>query len=402
MNIHFLPAPAYNLKMLKRGGELFNRKIISAAVICAVIFSLCGCGETTSKYVNNNTVGIVSAVPMGSAVDVKGEGISDSACAAVIYCADNGEVLYGHNINDKRAIASITKIMTAVIALEYCASKDKDVKITADMYAEGSSMYLKAGEIIKLSEIVKGMMAVSGNDAANAVAVTVGGNSEKFAEMMNEKAQQIGMKNTHFVTPSGLDSEQHYSTAYDMAVLCSYAMDNEVFREIVSQKTVDVEYVYPESKKQTLVNHNRLLSMCEGCIGIKTGYTMKAGRTLTSCAERDGVRLIVVTLGDGNDWNDHCALYDYGFGLVQRAELTGGNKSITLPLVGNGDNSDEVCLVPDKKCEVTLKNGDVGKVEEKIYAPHFVYAPLTAGEAVGEIEYKLNDRVIAKARLVVK
>ena len=388
--------------MLQRGGELFIKRIMSAAVVFAVIFSLCGCEEENSENVNTNTVGAVSAVRVKNVVDVKGEGISDSAGAAIIYCADSGEVLYGHNINDKRAIASITKIMTALLALEYCASNDKDVKITADMYAEGSSMYLKAGEILKLSEIVKGMMAVSGNDAANAAAIAVGGSSEKFADMMNEKALQLGMKNTHFVTPSGLDSEEHYSTAYDMAVLCSYAMENDAFREIVSQKTIDVEYVYPEGKKQTLGNHNRLLSLYEGCIGIKTGYTMKAGRTLTSCAERDGVRLVVVTLGDRNDWNDHCALYDYGFSLVQRVKLTDENKEIKLPIVGSESNYDEVCLIPDRELETTLKNEEVGKVEEKIYAPRFVYAPVNHGEAVGRIEYRVDKRVIAKARLIVK
>ncbi len=388
--------------MLQRGGELFIKKTISVTVIFAIILSLCGCENKISEAVKSNSTGAVTTIPANDAVDVRGEGISDSADAAIIYCADSGEVLYGHNINDKRAIASITKIMTALLALEYCASNDKDVRVTADMYAEGSSMYLKSGEILKLSEIVKGMMAVSGNDAANAAAITVGGDNEKFADMMNEKAQQLGMKNTHFVTPSGLDSEEHYSTAYDMAVLCSYAMENETFREIVSQKTVDVEYEYPEGKRQTLGNHNRLLSLCEGCIGIKTGYTMKAGRTLTSCAERDGVRLIVVTLGDRNDWNDHCALYDYGFSLVQRVKLTDGNKEIKLPLVGSENSNDEVCLIPDKELESTLKNEDVDSVEEKIYAPRFVYEPVTHGEVVGTIEYRLDNKVIAETRLIVK
>ena len=388
--------------MLQRGGDLFIKRIIYAGVAFSIIFSLCGCGESSSEAVKENDIGAVSAIPVREAVDVKGDGISDSAVAAIIYCADSGEVLYGHNINDKRAIASITKIMTALLALEYCACNDKDVKITSDMYAEGSSMYLKAGEILKLSEIVKGMMAVSGNDAANAAAITVGGDREKFADMMNEKAQQLGMKNTHFVTPSGLDSDEHYSSAYDMAVLCSYAMENEAFKDIVSQRSIDVQYVYPEEKTQTLSNHNRLLSLCEGCIGIKTGYTMKAGRTLTSCAERDGVRLIVVTLGDRNDWEDHCALYDYGFSLVQRVKLTDESKEIKLPLVGSENDDDEVCLIPDRELEATLKNEKIDGVEEKIYAPRFVYAPVTHGEAVGWIEYISDNRVIAKARLIVK
>lgn len=370
-----------------------------AVVILAGVLMFCigGCAakNETTVYSEKHT----ETAAVKAAEDVSVEGMSDNAAAAVVYCADSGEVLYGHNINDKRAIASITKIMTAVVALEYASSLDKEVKITPEMYAEGSSMYLKEGEIIKLSELVKGMMAVSGNDAANAVALTVGGSDEKFADMMNQKAKQIGMKNTHFVTPSGLDSEKHYSTAYDMALLCAYAMENDSFRDIVSQKHIEVSYIDPESKTQTLTNHNKLLSLCEGCIGIKTGFTKKAGRTLCSCAERDGVRLIVVTLNDGNDWNDHCNLYDKCFPLVQCVKLADKNKIVELPLVG-GD-SDSVSLVPEREVCAVLKNEEADKVSEKIYAPRFVYAPAEKGEFVGRIEYYVGDRMITNVRLKI-
>lgn len=374
---------------------MFIKRVAAVIFAGILIFGFSGCAvkNETTVYSEEHT----GSVTVQTAEDVSLDGASDSALAAIVYCADNDEVLYGHNINDKRAIASITKIMTAVVALEYASSLDKEVKITPEMYAEGSSMYLKEGEIIRLSELVKGMMAVSGNDAANAVALTVGGSDEKFADMMNEKAKQIGMKNTHFVTPSGLDNEQHYSTAYDMALLCAYAMENDSFKDIVSQKNIQVSYVDPESKTQTLTNHNRLLSLCEGCIGIKTGFTKKAGRTLCSCTERDGVRLIVVTLNDGNDWNDHCNLYDKCFPLVKCVKLADQNKTIELPLVGG--NSDSITLSPEREISAVLKNEDSEKVSEKLYAPRFIYAPAEKGEYVGRIEYYVGDRMISTVRL---
>lgn len=326
------------------------------------------------------------------------DAVSTSASAAILYCADSGEILYEKNPHEKRAIASITKIMTAIIALEYAAVNNKEVKFTSEMSAIGSSMYLKEGEILALTELTKGMMMVSGNDAANAVAISVAGSTEKFAELMNQKAQQIGMKDTHFVTPSGLDDENHYSTAYDMALLCSYAMDNEQFRNIVSQKSIKVSYVYPENKTQICTNHNRLLSLYDDCVGIKTGFTEKAGRTLTSAAERDGVRLIAVTLNDGNDWNDHSALYDYGFSLVERVQLSTKYKSIDVALVGAEQNS--VTVVPYSQSDATVMKDSISKIEEKIYLPRFVYAPVKKGSTVGKIVYTLNGKVISETKLI--
>lgn len=325
--------------------------------------------------------------------------ISTSASSTILYCADNGTILYEKNSNEKRAIASITKIMTAVIALEYASASDKEIKFNSKMIAIGSSMYLKEGEILTLTELTKGMMMVSGNDAANAIAIGIAGSTEKFAELMNKKAKQIGMKNTNFVTPSGLDDENHYSTAYDMALLCSYAMENEAFRNIVSQKSITVKYVYPENKTQICTNHNKLLSMYDDCVGIKTGFTKKAGRTLTSAAERDGVRLIAVTLNDGNDWLDHKNLYDYGFSLVERIQLSTKYKSIEIPVVGS--DSSNITVQPYSQAEVTVLSLDIDKIEEKIYLPRFLYAPLKKGSTVGKIKYILNGKVISEVKLTV-
>ncbi len=333
---------------------------------------------------------VTAVLMMFSAVTVNAESdIQVSALSAVLYCADNGQVLYEKAAHEKRAIASITKVMTAIIALE--SDCDRKVKFSYDMIAEGSSMYLQVGDVLKISELIKGMMMISGNDAANAIAIAIGGSKEGFADMMNEKAYEIGMKDTHFVTPSGLDDEEHYSTAYDMALLCSYAMQNEKFREIVSQKSMKVEFVSPENKVQTYVNHNKLLSLYDKCMGIKTGFTKKAGRTLTSCAESDGVRLIAVTLNDGNDWNDHIAMYEYGFSQIEKRSLS---ESMEIPVVGSKMQS--VTAISDEVRIALPKNTEV---EKKIYMPHFLYAPVEKGTEIGEVEYCTDGRVLAKARL---
>ncbi|MGN0537113.1 MAG: D-alanyl-D-alanine carboxypeptidase family protein [Acutalibacteraceae bacterium] len=321
---------------------------------------------------------------------------SVSAASAVLYCADSGEVLYQKDMHTQRPIASITKIMTAILGLEYARGNDCAVTVTRDMYAEGSSMYLKEGEVITITELVKGMMMVSGNDAANAIALTVGGSMEGFADLMNEKAAALGMKDTHFVTPSGLDDEEHYSSAYDMALLCAYAMDNEDFAAIVSQKSINVSFIEPEGKTTVCNNHNRLLSLYEDCIGIKTGFTKTAGRTLTSCAERDGVRLIAVTLNDGNDWEDHCNLFDYGFSAVEKRQLITTDYSFEIPLVGG--ERDTVTVSPN--CDLTAVLSENQSVQRKVYLPYFVYAPVRKGQKIGSVVFESEGKIIAQCNLI--
>lgn len=333
------------------------------------------------------------SIPAGAA-----DAPSDSAASSVLVCADTGEVLYGHDFREKRGIASTTKIMTALLGLEYAEKDDCIVKITPEMYAEGSSMYLKEGEKLRLSQLVRGMMAVSGNDAANAVALTVGGSFDGFAKLMNERAQQLGMRDTHFVTPSGLDDDMHYSTAYDMALLGAAAMENSAFREAVADN-VTVSYESPKGKTVTLTNHNRLLREYEGCIGIKTGYTDKSGRTLVSCAERDGVRLIAVTLSDRDDWKDHTAMLDHGFSLVENVRLSTVEKKLSLPVAGTGES---VSVFPDIDVWAVIRPEDKDKVRERLCAPRFLYAPVGDGYIAGKAQYILDGKVIAEASLVVR
>ena len=235
------------------------------------------------------------------------EALEVSATAAVLMDADMGQVLYEKNGDRQMLIASTTKIMPALVVLEHAAPDDV-ITVTPDHMAEGSSMYLRAGETVRVEELLYGLLLCSGNDAALALTECAGGLTP-FVAMMNEKAAALGMAHTSFANPNGLDADGHYSTARDMAVLAAAAVENPTFRRICSSRSVTIG-------QRTMENHNRLLRQVEGCVGLKTGYTRAAGRTLVSCTERDGCRLVAVTLQDGNDWADHAALYDYGFRLT--------------------------------------------------------------------------------------
>mgnify|MGYP001127994935 FL=1 len=245
------------------------------------------------------------------------EALEVSATAAVLMDADMGQVLYEKNGDRQMLIASTTKIMTALVVLEHAAPDDV-ITVTPDHMAEGSSMYLRAGETVRVEELLYGLLLCSGNDAALALTECAGGLTP-FVALMNEKAAALGMAHTSFANPNGLDADGHYSTARDMAVLAAAAVENPTFRRICSSRSVTIG-------QRTMENHNRLLRQVEGCVGLKTGYTQAAGRTLVSCTERDGCRLVAVTLQDGNDWADHAALYDYGFRLT--APRRGGQTAL--------------------------------------------------------------------------
>ncbi|MBP5605991.1 MAG: D-alanyl-D-alanine carboxypeptidase, partial [Ruminiclostridium sp.] len=264
-----------------------------------------------------------------------------SAGCAVVINADTLGVLYGKNESVRHAMASTTKIMTALLTLE---SGDPDTEFTADSMAirvEGTSMGLREGDIVTRRALCYGMLLPSGNDAANAAAVNIAGSLDAFAGLMNERAKRIGMNDTHFVNPSGLDADGHYTTAYDMALLAAEAMKNEDFRAICSLRSAKTDFGNPPSPR-TLYNSNRLLSMYDGCIGIKTGFTENAGRCLVSAAERDGCTLIAVTLGAPDDWNDHRKMLDLGFGMISPTDVR--LNSFSAELVGG--YQENVSLIP--------------------------------------------------------
>lgn len=326
-----------------------------------------------------------------------------SAQSAVVLTADTGTVLFEKDGHTPRPVASTTKIMTALLALEAAQEQgDPLVDITQEMVAvEGSSMGLQAGDSISLTGLVAGMLLASGNDAANAAALYLDGSLESFAARMNQRAAALGMEDTHFVTPSGLDGEDaqglgHLSTAYDMALLARAALEDQAFRQLCSSPSLAVEFAEPV-KRVTYTNHNKLLTQYQGCVGVKTGFTKEAGRCLVSAAERDGALLIAVTLNAPNDWQDHTALLDYGFSQVEPYQLAGGDVRLTVPVVGSP--VEVVSLRGSNGGEVTLPLGQGAQVERVVHAPKFLYAPVEAGEQVGEICWYLEGQLLGSAPL---
>lgn len=326
-----------------------------------------------------------------------------SAQSAVVLTADTGAVLFEKDGHTPRPVASTTKIMTALLALEAAQEQgDPLVDITQEMVAvEGSSMGLQAGDSISLTGLAAGMLLASGNDAANAAALYLDGSLESFAARMNQRAAALGMEDTHFVTPSGLDGEDaqglaHLSTAYDMALLARAALEDQAFRQLCSSPSLAVEFAEPV-KRVTYTNHNKLLAQYQGCVGVKTGFTKEAGRCLVSAAERDGALLIAVTLNAPNDWQDHTALLDYGFSQVEPYQLAGGDVRLTVPVVGSPEEA--VSLRGSNGGEVTLPLGQGAQVERVVRVPKFLYAPVEAGEQVGEICWYLEGQLLGSAPL---
>ena len=314
-----------------------------------------------------------------------------SAKAAVVYNGATGEVIYEKSADERLPMASTTKIMSALIVLEQNGLDDRFIVDSEAVKTEGSSMGLQEGDEVSLRDLACGMLLPSGNDAANAAAVRVSGSVEKFVALMNERAKLMGLEDTHFVTPSGLDdyTDEHYSTAMDMALLASQAMQNTNFREICGLKKVQLSFGHPPYERW-LINTNKLLDR-EGITGIKTGFTDKARRCLVSSCMREGCELICVTLNDPDDWNDHMKLYGYAFSKVQPRRISPPESKVRI---NSADGGELVCEVPDLIMSMTEKAAQ--RVTEKVYIPQFVYAPVEKDEAVGKVVYELDGREIAE------
>lgn len=331
-------------------------------------------------------ISFMLCIPAGTA---KADEYELSAQSAILMCSDTGDVLYEKNPDDKMLIASITKIMTAIIVIENC-DMDEQIKIKPEWSAvEGSSMYLKPDEYYTVSELLTGLLLVSGNDAATALACSMCGDELSFAMKMNEKAEELGMSNSSFRNPHGLDDPDHYSTARDMAILASYCVENDTFRDIVSRS-------YATVKDQTYVNHNRLLREYDGCIGVKTGYTMAAGRTLVSCAERNGMRLVCVTLNAPDDWNDHKYLLDMGFENYRIASYSDNNFRVSLDVASGIKGTADA--VPEN--DIKILAGADDEIDVKLEAPRILFAGGIKGEKVGEIHVFVNGELAASEKLV--
>lgn len=338
----------------------------------AVLFLLCVCL-------------LWCAIPLASHAEDSAPSLS--AKSAVLIEAQSGSIVYGRNETLRLPMASTTKIMTALVALELAAP---DTEITVDARAvgvEGSSIYLTEGEALTLEQLLYALLLESANDAAVAIAIGLCGNEETFVAAMNAKANALGLRSTHFENPHGLDGEEHYTTAYELAMIARTMLENSLLRTIVSTRKTTIPHAGTDGVR-LLVNHNKLLRLYDGCIGVKTGFTKKSGRCLVSAAERDGVTLIAVTICAPDDWNDHSALFDYGFTRFASVTLCqAGELSHSMPLTGGIEGS--VTLCNTEELRLTLPVGH-GRITHTVEADRFAYAPVRAGEILGKAVFRCD------------
>lgn len=316
-------------------------------------------------------------------------GPSTAARGAVLMEVETGRVLYEKNPHEKMPMASTTKIMTAILALEKGNLSDVVTVSRNASGVEGSSIYLAVGEQLTLEQLLYGLMLRSGNDAAVAIAEHIAGSVEEFAKMMNEKAREIGAYNTNFVNPHGLHHEDHYTTAYDLALISSYAMKNPKFVEIASTKYYKIPWP-GQPWDRVLKNKNALLWDYEGANGIKTGYTKASGRCLASAALRDGMQLVCVVINCQPWFDDSMAILDYGFKEFRSHEvLSAGDKLGTIPVKNGFEEQVEILLNED--IVLPIREGEEKKINVKLECPESLTAPVKAGDKVGYVKVSLGS-----------
>lgn len=318
----------------------------------------------------------------------------NSAQAAIVMEVETGRVLYEKKAHEKLPMASTTKIMTAILAIENSNLSDIVTVSPRASGIEGSSLYLAAGERLTMKQLLYGLMLRSGNDAAFAIAEHVGKSAEKFADMMNRKARELGAINTNFVNPHGLHHEDHYTTAYDLALISAYAMKNPIFREIVSTKYYKIPWE-GQAWDRVLMNKNALLWNYEGANGIKTGYTKAAGRCLASAALRNNMQLVAVVLNCPPWFDDSAALLDYGFSHYEMEKLFEKGEIVGEIAVKNGFQK-KVDLVLKEDISIPLAEGEMEKLKISIKHPDYIKAPVEKGAKIGTIEIVIGNTKISK------
>lgn len=356
---------------------LFCLPVCSATVAARSVLPL----DTASFSVVPESTAPVTAAPQ------------TSAASYALLDPVSGKLIAERDADTRRPMASTTKIMTTLVVLDHC---DLEAVVTVDQRAvgtEGSSIYLFAGEQIKVRTLLYALMLSSANDAAAALAIHTAGSIESFAALMNEKATALGLKDTHFCNPHGLQDEAHYTTARELAVLTAAAMQNETFAEIVGTTRYSAPQIGTNASRLFL-NHNKLLRTFDGAIGVKTGFTKASGRCLVSAARREGLTLIAVTLNDPNDWRDHTALHEWGFS--QYVAFAPEPTPLTLPVVGG--TSGEVLLTPTETLRLTLPAAH-GEISCTVEAPRFLFGGFGKDEVKGRLIYRMGDTVLGEIPL---
>ena len=323
----------------------------------------------------------------------KGYAAITSAESSIVISGDTRQILYNENAFEKMGMASTTKIMTAIVALENGNTSDLFTVSYNAQNQEGSSIYLRAGDKITLEDLLYGLMLNSGNDAAVAIAEGISKNVDEFVDLMNEKAKELGCRNTQFKNPNGLSDPEHYSTAYDLALIMAYAMENEAFVKIVSTKEYQIKN---ESSVTYLRNHNKLLWQTEECIGGKTGFTKANGRCLVSCGEKDDKRIVAVTLNDRDDWNDHKKLYDYSFERLETVEIIERNDILCTKNI----RGIKVNLLAGESFSTPLKNGKKNGIVCKVNIDENINDKILLGTKVGCADIYVDHYKIGSIPLI--
>ncbi len=328
---------------------------------------------------------------------VEGAHFSVNAKAALVMEASTGRVLFAQNENTRLGVASTTKVLSALITLEQPGLDEPFVVDPQAIIVEGSSMGLVEGDIVTLRTLAYGMLLSSGNDAANAAAVKIAGSVPAFADMMNARVAELGLHDTHFANPSGLSADDHYSTAYDMAVIFRAAMANEHFAKITACKSAKLQYGNPPYDRW-LSNHNRLLSLYSATIGGKTGFTKEAGRCLVTAACQEDVTLICVTLDAPDDWDTQTALYQRYFDRMVIQQPPTVPEHFTVHVVGG--TAAEVGVVPQNSAALPMAESEFYRISHTVFLPRFVYAPVQKGDVVGRLDIFIDGEKVSSIPLV--
>lgn len=325
---------------------------------------------------------------------------ADTAQAACLMNAVTGEVVFEKNSDQILTMASTTKIMTLLAALEKSRLSERVTVSHNAVSQEGSSAYLEENAEITMKDLLYGMMLNSDNDAAVAVAEHISGSTEEFKNEMNRLAEKIGVKNTKFQNPNGLDEEGHYTTAYDLAKITCYALKNKKFVDIVSTKSYTAELLRPSGEVYRIdyENHNRLLREYDGCIGVKTGYTEKSGRCLVSAAKRDGAVYVAVTLNCPNDWKEHKEMLDYGF--KETRYITAVKSGECIKHIVSGRNQTE--LIAAEGMSIPVEGAQKRNVTVEVNLSDEISAPLNEGEKAGELDVYCDGEFVGNVDIVAK
>lgn len=377
-------------------------RAIAAVVAVACLFAGIGLAIATSQ--NRRPIGDTLEVfshssypPAAVYVDDYQQGITVTAKAAVLMDTTTGTILYGKNEHQRRDPASTTKVMTAILALELGKPDDIVTVSSRAAWTHGSSLDLRPGDRLALSELIKGMMLVSGNDGSVAIAEHIAGSTSRFAEMMTLRARQIGAYNTSFRNPHGLTAVNHYSTAYDLAMMTRHAMTYPEFLAITS--TASDTMRYEDGRVQPIHNTNKLLWSLPGADGVKTGTTTAAGQCLIASATRDSWQLIAVVLASGSRWSDAQRLLEYGFSSFVRKLLASRGDVVAEVAVESG-SSQSVAAVAEDDLLVTVRREHEGLVQLVVDLPDAIRAPVRMGSKIGELVAQIDGVDIGSANLV--